>query len=111
MSKHGLESLGCYEIVQTLLTQIGMFTFAFTHFITIPQLVIKFLSSLYLRTTNLNDKNSYYSMRFKLGGKNYFHTKEEFDSLFQSNSSGVEQPNNLWSLNQFWTQNAKPNAS
>ena len=50
-------------------------------------------------------------MRFKLGGKSYFLTKEDFDSLFQFKSSGIEGPNNLWSPNYFWTQNAKPNAS
>ena len=50
-------------------------------------------------------------MRFKLGGKNYFLTKEEFDTLFHFKSSGKEGPNNLWSQNHFWTQNAKPNAS
>ena len=36
MSKVGLDSLGCFEIIQTLLTQMGMFNFAFTPFITIP---------------------------------------------------------------------------
>ena len=48
MLKVGLDSLGCFDIVQTLLTQMGMFNFAFTHFITIPQLVIEFLSSFCL---------------------------------------------------------------
>ena len=111
MSKVGLDSLGYFEIVQTLLTQMGMFNFAFTPFITIPQLVIEFLSSFCLRTSNINDDNPYYSMRFKLGGKSCFLTKEEFDTLFQFKSSGIEGPNNLWSPNQFWTHNAKPNAS
>ena len=110
MSKVGLNSLGCFDLVQTFLTQMGMFQFAFTPFITIPQLVIEFLSSFFLRTTNFNDNNPYYSMRFKLGGKSYFLTKEEFDTLFQFKSSGVEGPNNLWSPNYFWTQNTKPNA-
>ena len=97
MSKVGLESLGCFDFVQSLLTQFGMFHFTFTPFITIPQLVIEFLSSFCLRTSNFNDDNPYYSMRFKLGGKSYFLTKEEFYSLFQFKSSGVEGPNNLWS--------------
>ena len=43
MSKVGLDSLGCFEIVQTLLLHMGMFNFAFTPFITIPKLVIEFL--------------------------------------------------------------------
>ena len=111
MSKVGLDSLSFFDIVKTLLTQIGMFHFAFTPFITIPHLVIEFLSSFCLRTSNFNDDNPYYSMRFKLGGKSYFLTKEEFDTLFQFKSSGIEGPNNLQSPNQFWTQNAKPNAS
>ena len=95
MLKVGLDSLGCFDIVQSLLTQMGMFNFAFTPFITIPQLVIEFLSSFCLRTTNINDDNPYYSMRFKLGGKSCFLTKEEFDTLFQFKSSGIEGPNNL----------------
>ena len=37
MSKVGLDSLGCLDIVQSLLTQMGKFNFAFTPFITIPQ--------------------------------------------------------------------------
>ena len=110
MSKVGLDSLGCFEIVQTLLTQMGLFNFAFTPFITIPQLVIEFLSSFCLRMSNFNVDNPYYSMRLKLGGKSYFLTKEEFDSLFQFKSSGIEGPNNIWSPNHFWTQNVKPNA-
>ena len=89
---------------------MGMFHFSFTPFITIPQLVIEFLSSFCLRTSNFNDDNPYYSMRFKQGGKSYFLTKEEFDTLFQFKSSGIEGSNNLWSPNQFWTQNVKPNA-
>ena len=36
MSKVGLDSLGCYDIIQTLLTQMGMFYFSITPFITIP---------------------------------------------------------------------------
>ena len=50
-------------------------------------------------------------MRFKLGGKNCFLTKEEFDTLFQFKSSGEDGPNILWSPHHFWIQNAKPNAS
>ena len=103
MSKVGLDSLGYFDIVKTFLTQMGMFYFAFTPFISIPHLVIEFLSSFRLRTSNFNDDNPYYSMRFKLGGKSYFLTKEECDTLFQFKSSGIEGPNNLWSPNQFWT--------
>ena len=88
-----------------------MFHFAFTPFITTPQLVIEFHSSFCLRTSNFNDDNPYYSMRFKLGDKSCFLTKEEFDTLFQFKSSGIEGLNNLWSPNLFWTQNTKPNAS
>ena len=47
MSKVSLNSLGCFDLVQTLLTQMGMFHFAFTPFITIPQLFIEFLSSFF----------------------------------------------------------------
>ena len=50
-------------------------------------------------------------MRFKLGGKSYFLTKEEFYTLFQFKSDEIEGPNNLWSPIHFWTQNVKPNAS
>ena len=111
MSKVGLESLGCFEIVQTLLTHMDMFYFAFTPLITIPKLVVEFLSSFFLRTTNVNDENPYFSMRFKLGGRSCFLTKEEFDTLFQFKSDGIEGPNTLWSPNSFWCQNVKPNAS
>ena len=69
MPKVSLDSLGCFDYVKTFLTQFGMFHFAFTPFVTIPQLVIEFLSSFCLRTSNFNDANPYYSMRFKLGGK------------------------------------------
>ena len=75
--------LGCpSRLFQTLLLHMGMFNFAFTPYSTIPKLVIEFLSSYCLRTTNFNDENPYYSMRFKLGGRSYFLTKEDFDSLF-----------------------------
>ena len=84
MSKVGLDSLGCFEIVQTLLLHMGMFNFAFTPYSTIPKLVIEFLSTYCLRTTNFNDENPYYSMRFKLNGRSCFLTKEDFDSLLAS---------------------------
>ena len=88
-----------------------MYHFAFTPFITIPKLVIEFLSSFCLRTTNINNDNPYYSMRFKLVGKSCFLTKEEFDTLFQFENDRIEGPNNIWSPNSFWSQNVKPNAS
>ena len=52
ISKVDLDSLGYFDLVKTLLTQMGMFHFAFTPFITIPHLVIQFLSSFCLRTSN-----------------------------------------------------------
>ena len=88
-----------------------MFYFAFTPLITIPKLVVEFLSSFCLRTTNVNDENPYFSMRFKLGGRSCFLTKEEFDTLFHFKSDGIEGPNTIWSPNSFWCQNVKPNAS
>ena len=90
---------------------MGMFNFAFSPFITIPKLVIEFLSSYCLRTTNFNEENPYYSMRFKLNGRSCFLTKEDFDSLFNFKSEGIEGPNTIWSPNNFWVNNVKPNAS
>ena len=82
MSKVALESLRYYEIVKTLLEQVGILSFALTPLITIPSLVIEFLSSFCLRTTNTNDQNPYYSMRFKLGSKDHFLNEEDFDNIF-----------------------------
>ena len=81
--------------MRTLLEQVGMLTFIFNPFITIPHLVIEFLSSFCLRTTNFNDQNPYYSMRFKLGGRDRFLTKEEFDNIFGFKSEGEISSNIL----------------
>ena len=87
-----------------------MLTFAFNPFITIPHLVIEFLSSFCLRPININDQNPYYSIRFKLGGRVHFITKEEFDNVFGFKSEGEIGPNTLWSPSSFWATNVKPNA-
>ena len=93
-----------------------MFLFTFTPFVTIPHLVIEFLSSFCLRTSNFNDANPYYSMRFKLGGISYFLTKKEFDTLFGFKSEGeiVITPFGLLPLFGYKTSNqmlpnSKPN--
>ena len=48
-------------------------------------------------------------MHFKLGGRDNFLTKEEFNNLFDFKHEGLESSNTFWSPHSFWVNNVKLN--
>ena len=82
MYESTLKSIGCFDEVKELLLRGGIFNFAFNTLPSYPTLIIEFLSSFTLRSIDYDNENPYFSMRFKLRGKDYFMTHQEFDSLF-----------------------------
>ena len=88
MHESTLQNLGCYDEIKELLLRGGLFQFAFNALPSYPSLIIEFLSSFTLRSINYDNENPYFSMRFKLGGKDRFMTHQEFDSLFGFGQEG-----------------------
>ena len=87
-----------------------MFNFAFNALPCYPTLIIKFLSSFALRSVHYDNGNPYFSMRFKLGGKDHFMTHQEFDSLFGFGQEGYVQPKPNWDSSIFWKEIMAPQA-
>ena len=69
-----LKAIGCYDEIQDLLLGSGLFQFAFNALPSYPSLIIEFLSSFTLHSINYDNENPYFSMRFKLGGRDRFMT-------------------------------------
>ena len=88
MHESTLQNLSCYDEIKELLLRGGMFQFAFNALSSYPSLIIEFISSFTLRSINYDNENPYFSMRFKLGGKDHFMTHQEFDTLFGSRQEG-----------------------
>ena len=82
MHKDTLKVIGCFDEVQNLLLVSGLFQFSFQALPSYPSLIIEFLYSFTLWSINYDNENPYFSMRFKLGGKDRFMTYQEFDTLF-----------------------------
>ena len=74
MHETTLQNLGCYDEIKELHLRGGLFQFAFNALPSYPSLIIKFLSSFTLCSINYDNKNPYFSMRFKLEGKDHFMT-------------------------------------
>ena len=82
MHEDTLKTIDCFDEVKNLLLVSGLFQFAFNALPSYLSLIIEFLSSFTLRSINYDNDNSYFLMRFKLGGRDRFMTYQEFDTLF-----------------------------
>ena len=102
MHEATLQLLGCYDEIKDLLLGSGLFQFAFNALPSYPSLIIEFLSSFTLRSINYDNDNPYFSMRFKLGGRDRFMTYQEFDTLFGFGQEGHVQTASHWFGNSFW---------
>ena len=88
MHESTLQNLSCYNEIKELLLRGGLFQFAFNALLSYPSLIIEFLSSFTLRSINYDNENPYFSMRFKLRGRDHFMTHQEFDTLFGFSQEG-----------------------
>ena len=88
MHEATLQTLGCFDEVKDLLLRSGLFQFSFNALSSYPSLIVEFLSSFTLRSINYDNENSYFSMRFKLGGRDRFMTHQEFDTPFGFGQEG-----------------------
>ena len=91
MHEATFKAIGCYDEIKDLLLSSGLFLFAFNALPSYPSLIIEFLSSFTLRSINYDNENPYFSMRFKLGGRDRFMTHQEFDTLFGFGQEGHVQ--------------------
>ena len=82
MHEHTIKALGCYDEVKELLTHVGLFYYAFNPLPSYHSLIVEFISSYTLRFVKYDEDNPYFSIRFKLGGKDRFMTSQEFNTLF-----------------------------
>ena len=89
MQEDTLKVIGCFEEIKDLLLVSGLFQFTFNAPPSYPSLIIEFLSTFTLRS--INNDNPYFSMRFKLGGRDRFMTYQEFDTLFGFGQEGHVQ--------------------
>ena len=83
-----LKSISCYDEIKDLLLSSGLFQFSFNALPSCPSLIVEFLSSFNLRSINYDNENPYFSMRFKLGGRDHFMTHQEFETLFGFGQDG-----------------------
>ena len=104
MDEATLQLLGYYDEIKDLLLGSGLFQFAFNALPSYPSLIIEFLSSFTLRSINYDNENPYFSMRFKLGGRDRFMTHQEFDTLFGFGQEGHVQPIPNCIGNSFWNE-------
>ena len=74
MHEATLQLLGCYDEIKDLILGSSLFQFAFNALPSYASLIVEFLSSLTLRSINYDNENPYFSMRFKLGGRDRFMT-------------------------------------
>ena len=74
MHEDTLKAIGYFDEVKNLLLVSGLFQVTFNALPSYPSLIIKFLSSFTLRSINYDNDNPYFSMRFKLGGRDRFIT-------------------------------------
>ena len=74
MHKDTLKAIGCFDEIQNLLLVSGLFQVAYNALPSYPSLIVEFLSSFTLRSINYDNENPYFSMIFKLGGRDRFMT-------------------------------------
>ena len=91
MHEDTLKAIGCFDEIKDLLLVSGLFKFVFNALPSYPSLIIKFLSTFTLCSINYDNDNPYFSMRFKLGGRDRFMTYQEFDTLFRFGQEGYGQ--------------------
>ena len=69
-----LKDIGCYHEIKDLLLGSGLFQFPFNALTSYPSLIVEFLSSFTIRSFNYGNEDPYFSMRFKLRGRDHFMT-------------------------------------
>ena len=104
MHEATLQNLGCFDEIKDPLLVSGLFQFTFNALSSYPSLIIEFLSSFTLLSINYDNENSYFLMRFKLGGRDHFMDYQEFDTLFGFGQEGHVQPIPNWIGNSFWKE-------
>ena len=110
MDKPTLKKLGCYNEINDLSTKVSLFNYAFSPLNSYKSLIMEFLSSYTLHSTNFDKDNPYFSLHFKLGRKDQFMTSEEFDSLFGFYHEGHVQVKLNFSAFTFWKDIKAPQA-
>ena len=110
MHEDTLKKIRCFDEVKDLLVSVGLFDFAFTPLPSYQSLIVESLSSYTLQSRTIDDDNLYFSMRFKLGGRDRFMTSQEFDSLFGFSQEGHVQVKANWHPWTFWNEIKAPNA-
>ena len=88
MNEDTLKAIGCFDEIQNLLLVSRLFQFAFNALPSYHSLIVEFFSSFTLRSINYDNDSPYFSMRFKLGGRDRFMTYQEFDTLFGFGQEG-----------------------
>ena len=111
MSSDTLRELGVLDEVHDMLERVGLLQMAFDTLPTFPSLVSEFLASFCLRTHHIDEQNPWYSMRFKLRGRERFLTTQIFDSLFGFTNGGQHYILSNWRTNTFWASHCKQNSS
>lgn len=108
MHEPTLKAIGCFDEVKELFLRAGLYDLAFTPLPSYPTLIVEFLSTITLHSVKYDDENPYFSMHFKLGGRDRFMTHQEFDTLFGFSQEGHihVQPN--WLFNAFWNKVEAP---
>ena len=104
MHETTIQNLGCFDEIKDLLLGSGLFQFAYNDIPFYPSLIVEFLSPFTLRSINYDNNNPYFSMRFKLGGRDRYVTQQEFDTLFGFGQEGHVQPTPNWIGNSFWNE-------
>ena len=110
MHEDTLKVIGYFDEIQNFLLVSGLFQFSFQALPSYPSLIIEFLSSFTLRSINYDDDNPYFSMRFKLGGRDRFMIYQEFDTLFGFGQKGHVQTPSHWLGVSFWNNIKSPQA-
>ena len=110
MHESTLKSLSCFDEVKELLLRGGMFAFSFNVLPFYPTFIIAFFFSFTLRSIHYDNENPYFSMRFKLGGKDHFMTHQAFDTLFGFGKEDYVQPKPNWLTSTFWKEIKAPQA-
>ena len=104
MHEDTLKAIGYFDEIKDLLLVSGLFQFSFNALPSYPSLIVEFLSSYTLRSINYDNDNPYFSIRFKLGGRDRFMTHQEFDTLFGFGQERHVQTPPHWFSISFWNE-------
>ena len=102
MLLEALRDLGVLDEVSGMLKRVGLLQMAFNFLPAYPCIFSKFLASFCLRTHHLDEHNPFFTMRFKLGGRERFLTTQDFDNIFGFKRGGKTSIPSTWLPNSFW---------